>query len=82
MLIPEVTSNRGLASFGFSGNPTITSNKFNAKNYLNWSTTVKIWFHGQRLYDHLIKNSEEIDKDDWEDWEQADFQLVSFVAVH
>nr|KYP49899.1 hypothetical protein KK1_028398 [Cajanus cajan] len=73
------SSKRGLVSFAFSGSPTITSEKLNGKNYLDWSTAVEMWFLGQGLYDHLTKRASEIDKEVRDEWQRADYQLVSLL---
>ena len=42
-------------SFVFSGSPSITSEKLNGKNYMDWQNAVEIWFLGQGLSDHLTQ---------------------------
>ncbi|XP_029125187.1 uncharacterized protein LOC109815938 isoform X2 [Cajanus cajan] len=73
------SSKRGLVSFAFSGSPTITSEKLNGKNYLDWSTAVEMWFLGQGLYDHLTKRASEVDKEVRDEWQRTDYQLVSLL---
>jgi hypothetical protein len=73
------SSVKSLVSYVFSGNPSITSEKLNGDNYLNWSATVNMWFLGQKLANHLTKQSSEIEKDLRDEWEQADCQLVSLL---
>lgn len=70
---------KSLVSYVFSDNPSITSEKLNGDNYLNWSATVNMWFLGQKLANHLTKQSSEIEKDLRDEWEQADCQLVSLL---
>lgn len=79
--IPEKagSSVKSLVSYVFSGNPSITSEKLNGDNYLNWSATVNMWFLGQKLSNHLTKKSSEIEKDLRDEWEQADCPLVSLL---
>lgn len=68
---------KSLISFAFHGTPVITTEKLNGKNYLNWHSSVEIWFLGQRLSDHLTKKASEIDAKSKDDWVAADYQLVS-----
>ena len=53
--------------------------KLNRKNYLDWCATIDIWFLGQGLYDHLTKKVEEIDASLRDEWQKADYQLVSLL---
>ncbi|KAF1883799.1 hypothetical protein Lal_00012717 [Lupinus albus] len=46
-------TNKGLVSFIFSGSPSITLEKLNGKNYMDWQAAVEIWYLGQDLSDHL-----------------------------
>ena len=66
-------------SFVFSGSPTITSEKLNGKNYMDWQTAVEIWFLGQGLDDHLTKKAVDINTADQDQWKKADYQLVSLL---
>jgi hypothetical protein len=70
------SSVESLVSYVFSGNPSITSEKLNGDNYLNWLATINMWFLGQKLSNHLTKKSFKIEKDLRDEWEQADCQLV------
>nr|KYP76032.1 Retrovirus-related Pol polyprotein from transposon TNT 1-94 [Cajanus cajan] len=38
-----------------------------------------MWFLGQGLYDHLTKRASEIDKEVRDEWQRADYQLVSLL---
>ncbi|PNY13664.1 receptor-like protein kinase [Trifolium pratense] len=71
------SAKKSLISFAFHGTPIITTEKLNGKNYLNWHSSVEIWFLGQRLSDHLTKKASEIDAKSKDDWKAADYQLVS-----
>ncbi|GAU10062.1 hypothetical protein TSUD_423020, partial [Trifolium subterraneum] len=71
------STKKSLISFAFHGTPIITTEKLNGKNYLNWHSSVEIWFLGQRLSDHLTKKVSEIDAKSRDDWKAADYQLVS-----
>lgn len=77
----ETSNNSGksLVSFVYSGNASITTDKLNGKNYLNWSAAVNMWFLGQKLSEHLTKKPSDIDKESRDVWEQADYQLVSLL---
>lgn len=72
-------SNKGLVSFAFSGSPSITSEKLNGKNYMDWHAAVDIWFLGQGLSDHLTTKSEAINAVERDQWKRADYQLVSLL---
>ena len=71
------SSKKSLISFAFHGTLIITTEKWNGKNYLNWYSLVEIWFLGQRLFDHLTKKLSDIDAKLKDEWEAADYQLVS-----
>ncbi|KAK2454629.1 VPS35 endosomal protein sorting factor [Trifolium repens] len=72
------STKKNLISYAFHGTPVITTEKLNGgKNYLNWHSSVEIWFLGQRLSDHLTKKASEIDDKSKDEWEAADYQLVS-----
>ena len=73
------SSKKSLVSFAFSGTPTITSQKLNGKNYLDWHAAVDVWFLGQGLFDHLTKKAEDIPADERDQWKRADYQLVSLL---
>ena len=66
-------------SFVFSGSPSITSEKLNGKNYMDWQNAVEIWFLGQGLDDHLTKKATDINTTDQDQWKKADYQLVSLL---
>ncbi|XP_074590740.1 uncharacterized protein LOC141846603 [Curcuma longa] len=66
-------------SFAFSGTPSITSERLNGKNYMDWSSAVEIWFLGQGLSDHLITQVEERDDASKAEWQRIDYQLVSLL---
>lgn len=66
-------------SFAFSGTPSITSEKLNGKNYMDWSSAVEIWFLGQGLSDHLETQVAEHDDASKAEWQRVDYQLVSLL---
>src|SRR5215470_762842 len=70
---------KNLISFAFSETPTLTSEKLNGKNFLDWSAAVDIWFLGQGLSDHLTRKAVDIPIEDREEWQRADYQLVSLL---
>lgn len=72
-------SGKNLVSIVYSGNSCIPTEKLNGKNCLNWSAAVKIWFLGKKLSDHLTMRSSQIAKQLHDDWEQADYLLVSLL---
>ncbi|CAH9069278.1 unnamed protein product [Cuscuta europaea] len=72
-------SSRSLVSFVFSGNPQITSEKLNGRNYMDWQVSVEMWFLGQGLSEHLTKRADEITASEREKWTQADHQLVAIL---
>lgn len=49
------------------------------KNDLNWYALFKLWFLVQRLSDHLTKKVSKIYKEIKDNWEVADYQLVSLL---
>ena len=62
-----------------SGNPTITTEKLNGKNYLSWSASVELWFLGQGYHDHLEKEASAISSEERSKWEKLDFQLCAIL---
>ena len=66
-------------AFSFSGTPTITSEKLNAKNYLAWSASVELWFLGQGFHEHLEKTSDDISEDKRDQWKKLDYQLCALL---
>ena len=73
------TPKKGLISCAFSGNPTITSEKLNGKNFLDWHAVVDIWFLSQGLSEHLTKQAKDIPDNEREQWQRVAYQLVSLL---
>ncbi|XP_019185931.1 PREDICTED: uncharacterized protein LOC109180688 isoform X2 [Ipomoea nil] len=67
------------SNFTLTTYPAITMHKLKGnENYSDWAASVKLWFKGQGMSDHLTKNLSEI-TENVKEWEKADALLCNLL---